>query len=773
MVGCATNSRMMAPDSDRANEVVASSAENAFVELFQDAIGFAGLQWLQGQVRFQDLDGRGRMIDFALESPMDRYAFEVDGEYHHRPDSPGVDPTKFGDDLFRQNSLVQQGWWVYRWTDTQIAGERDRVVEQLRLFLERELAAGTFGKLPYLPMQEGGEFALYEHQAEALAALARFRAEGKTIALLTHATGTGKTHVAISDAKRVGGRVLYLAHTRQLPKQTSVQFRQKWPGVTAVVYKGAEHDEAKLAGVVLSTLQAMDRNLSRFDPAEFAYVIVDEAHHAAADTFARVVEYFRPKFLLGLSATPERGDGRSLLAIFQETAHRLSLEEAVERGILVPIRCFRVETNIDLGQVRYNGVDYRLKDLEQAVRLPGRDRLIVETYLRHVAGRRAVCFCVNVDHAERVAEEFRSQGVAAASVSGRMAGAAREGVLAGYETGEIAVLCACDMLNEGWDSPRTEVLMMARPTLSKVLYVQQLGRGTRCAEGKECLFVFDFVDRTNRMAQGLSVHRVFGKAQYRAGALVAAPVEMLGAEEAMYEGGVVPPLVLGVNVYETGLQPIDIFRWQDEAAGMVTAAEMARELRLDDDTIRQRVRRGEMVADLRVPMGEREHLFFAPERVAEYREQFGIAALSGENIRELFFDYLERGEMSSSYKPVLLLGMLRCADGSGRVKVVELLAYFRGFYLERAAAGLVVEKGRVKMARVGEMSDLEIERTMLEMPFERFEKQGFLARMRDLAMVRFDSVLWRRLTAADKARALRIAAGQLAEYYGNGAEIPA
>jgi len=209
-------------EARNASEVTASSAENLFVEVFQEAVGLLGTQWLQFQVPFTDIDERQRWIDYALHSPFGRYAFEVDGEFWHDPSSPQVTLADFRSGLTRQNSLIYQGWKVYRWTDQQLLVERSRVVEQLRLFLEREIAAGSLGDL--LPLQDAGEFSLREHQSEALESLEAMRADGKTIALLTHATGTGKTHVAVTDARRLGLRTLYLAHREKLPRQTEERF---------------------------------------------------------------------------------------------------------------------------------------------------------------------------------------------------------------------------------------------------------------------------------------------------------------------------------------------------------------------------------------------------------------------------------------------------------------------------------------------------------------------------------------------------------------------
>jgi hypothetical protein len=312
-----------------------SSDENLFVEIFQEAVGFSGVQSLQFQLPFVDVDGCSRYIDYALHSSLSRYAFEVDGEYFH------VQPERYRDGLVRQNSLVYQGWKVYRWSDAQLRGERDRIVDQLRLFLEREIAAGVLGKDDLLPLQGGGTIELRDHQTEALAALEQLRASGKTIALLTHATGTGKTLVAVSDARRCKYRTLYLAHMEKLPKQTALRFNELWPEAPTAIYRSGQHSNTSQAKVVLSTFQAMARNLSRFNPKEFGYIIVDEAHHAVADTFSEIIKHFEPRFLLGLTATPDRSDDRSLLQIFRESAHRLSLEDAIEARVLVPIRCLR------------------------------------------------------------------------------------------------------------------------------------------------------------------------------------------------------------------------------------------------------------------------------------------------------------------------------------------------------------------------------------------------------------------------------------------------
>jgi superfamily II DNA or RNA helicase len=210
--------------------------------------------------------------------------------------------------------------------------------------------------------------------------------------------------------------------------------------------------------VVVGSVQAVSEKLAEFARDAFDYLIMDEAHHATARSYRRILAYFAPRFILGMTATPDRADGESVLELFRESAHRLTLREAVERGELVPIRCVRVVTNVDLRKVRFNEVQYNQKDIEEAVIIPSRDRLIVNTYCDHVAGRKAVVFCVNVRHGEALADLFRLNGVQARSVSGRMPRSERERVLLDFSTGNTRVLCACDILNEGWDCPDVEVL---------------------------------------------------------------------------------------------------------------------------------------------------------------------------------------------------------------------------------------------------------------------------------------------------------------------------
>ena len=574
--------------------------EDLFAGLFAEVVGLEKALLLVPQHPVADIEGTTRYVDFALRTVAERIAFEIDGLTWHVPDPDRV--RDYEDALLRQNSLVHQGWRVFRWTDRQVAGEPGRVKDQLALFLER--VPGLLEFDDFLPRQRGQLLELREHQEEALRALDALRGSGNTIALLQHATGTGKTVTAIADAKRLNLRTLFVVHTKDLVEQAVGKFAELWPGSSCGRFADAARDTTQ--HVIVATVQSLARNLTDFATDGFGYLVVDEAHHATADSYRQVLGYFKPRFTLGLTATPDRADGQSALDVFRTAAHRLGLREAVECGELVPIRCVRVETNIDLTRVRFNAVQYNRRDIEEAVLVPGRDELIVDTYAEHVPGRRAVVFCVNVAHGERLAELFNKRGHAARSVSGQLSAEQRGEALDAFAAGTTRVLCACDLLNEGWDCPAVEALFMARPTLSKVIYLQQLGRGTRKAPGKESLIVFDFVDNATRYNASLSLHRVLGVNRYRKGGLVLGSPEALKTEDEALAGNAAPP-TLPVSLWATDFREIDVFNWQDAVKGLVSASALEEELGATEGRIRDAVRSGIVEADHVLPLGERTY----------------------------------------------------------------------------------------------------------------------------------------------------------------------
>ena len=542
-----------------------------------------------------------------------------------------------------------------------------------------------------LPVQMGQTIELRDYQQEAIDNLKKMREDGKTIALLYHATGVGKTITAATDAKAVGGRTLFLVNALKLASQAKETFAKVWPEATLGEYTGSQKDMTQT--VIFATVQSISKDLEKFSPTDFDYLIVDECHHAAANTYQKIFTYFHPKFILGLTATPERSDGEDMLELFQNVAHKMDLKTAVERGVLVPIRCIRVKTNIDLTDVRINGIKYNSQDLESKLFIPERNQLIVDTYLKYVNGKKTVIFCASVDHAAEIAKLLRDNGVKAEAVSGRDRVEVREKILKDYETGSTNVLCACDLLNEGWDSPHTTVLFMARPTMSKTIYLQQLGRGTRRCPGKEDLLVIDFVDNANMFNMPYSLHRVLDISKYQPMAYVLAPKNKRKLDQDMLFQGEKPEAWLDVPIDVSDYEIIDLFNWQNSVKDMISQIEFVRMVDVQSETVERYIKDGKVKPDLSIPFGDKRMFhYFREESIRNIAKQYGWDLITPQNMADKFMKFIETMDMSYSYKPVLLKAIYEYMDTSGRVALPDVVDYFIDFYEDRKAHGMIAEK---------------------------------------------------------------------------------
>ena len=742
-----------------------SSAEDLFIELFADTFGAEKAGYLYSQYPFYDIYQNARFADFVLENGAKRVAIEIDDQASHDPRHISVD--KFCDDLLKQNSMVHLGWDIYRFAVRQMQKQPETVKDELRVFLGND---PRFKEIEdYLPTQQGkaldGEkLELREYQQEALDSLEAMRANKETIALLYHATGTGKTVTAVMDAKRCGGRVLFVAHTMELVNQAHNTFKNLWDTVS--VGKFADSVKDTDSHVICGSIQSVALNLELFQDNDFDYIIIDEAHHASADTYQKVLAYFKPKFTLGLTATPERADDTNILEIFKNTAHKLDIQTAVEIGALVPVRCIRIHTNIDMTKVRFNSVQYNIRDLDDKIFVPERNKLIVDTWLSYVKNKRTVVFCASVKHAEQIAKLFQDAGIAALAVSGSMKTSERNEQLAKFASGDIKVLCACDLLNEGWDCPQTEVLFMARPTMSKVLYTQQLGRGMRNCEGKDHLMVFDFVDNASQYNAPYSMHRLFKLKDYHAGGTVLGRKGEREAEADLYTKGERPDAVIDYPVHATDYELVDIFNWQEEVAGMYSQLELVRHLSINKtQTIEEYIKKGKIIPDLVIPFSSERHFnYFKKERVEEYADAFGWTIITSQNKHQMFIDMVEKMTMDHSYKPVLLKAILTYADANGRVKISDIVSYFRAFYESRRTSGLIVEKEKSVYYYPG-YTDKQSERNILSNPFKRFEDMDMFHHTKTLGIIEVDPIVWKKLTDAEKKWIEAICDERLEKYY--------
>ena len=741
-----------------------SSAEDLFIELFADTFGAEKAGYLYSQYHFYDIYQNDRFADFFLESGNRKIAIEIDDEASHN--KLHISQNKFYDDLLKQNSMVYLGWDVYRWAVKQMQTQPDTVKDELRVFVGSD---SVFREVEdYLPLQRGKalqglDLELKEHQKQALNSLEEMRKNHETIALLYHATGTGKTVTAVSDAKRCGGRTLFLAHTVELVEQAAKTFKELWKAVN--VGKYVDSIKQPNAYVLCGSIQSVALNLDRFKPDDFDYLIIDEAHHASADTYQKVLSYFKPKFTLGLTATPDRADDKNILDIFKNTAHKLDIQTAVEIGELVPVRCIRIHTNVDLTKVRFNSVQYNIRDLESKIFVPQRNTLIADTFMQYCSTKRTVIFCASVKHANEISQLIRERGANAQAVSGSMKPSERKECLAKFQKGEIKALCACDLLNEGWDCPETEVLFMARPTMSKVLYTQQLGRGMRLADGKESLIVFDFVDNASQYNMPYSMHRLFKLSEYKPGKLVLGTQQQRAADDALYARGDKPEAVIDFPIDATDYEAVDVFNWQEEAAGMISQMEFIRRVDVQSETVEKYIREGKIIPDLAVPMSEhRVFKYFKEETLEAAAKEFGWKIITDDNRKDLFMDMIKQMDMSYSYKPVLIKAVLAHADSKGRIKLVDITAYFRSFYESRRASGLSVEKANSIFAK-GDYTDKEAQRNILSNPFKRFQDMQMLRHTKTLGIIEVEPTVWKNLTDDEKSEIVKICDEKLNEYY--------
>ena len=707
------------------------------MQLFCEAFGPEKTENLQVQYLCVDIYGRHRYIDFALESPESKIAIEIDGETYHNPSK--VSENKYADDLLKQNSLIYDNWKVYRWIYSQLEKQPEKVKDELITFLGTSPMFKAFEA--DLPVQMGQTIELRDYQQEATKNLQKMREDGKTIALLYHSTGVGKTITAATDAKAVGGRTLFLVNALKLASQAQETFAKVWPEATLGEYTGSQKDMTQT--VIFATVQSISKDLEKFSPTDFDYLIVDECHHAAANTYQKIFTYFHPKFILGLTATQERSDGEDMLELFQNVAHKMDLKTAVERGVLVPIRCIRVKTNIDLTDVRINGIKYNSQDLESKLFIPGRNQLIVDTYLKYVNGKKTVIFCASVDHAAEIAMLLRDNGVKAEAVSGRDRVEVREKILKDYETG----------------------LFMARPTMSKTIYLQQLGRGTRRCPGKEDLLVVDFVDNANMFNMPYSLHRVLDIAKYQPMAYVLAPENKRKLDQDMLFQGEKPEAWLDVPIDVSDYEIIDLFNWQNSVKDMISQIEFVRMVDVQSETVERYIKDGKVKPDLSIPFGDKRMFhYFREESIRNIAKQYGWDLITPQNMADKFMKFIETMDMSYSYKPVLLKAIYEYMDTSGRVALSDVVDYFIDFYEDRKAHGMIAEKS-TSIYQKGGYTRKDVEKNILSNPFKRFEDMRFLMRCKDVETIEVNPIIFRKLTREDWLHIVDVCDKSLEKYY--------
>lgn len=331
-------------------------------------------------------------------------------------------------------------------------------------------------------------------QCEALAALAETREAGYRRGLVVMATGLGKTYLAGFDAHQMQARrVLFVAHREEILLQAEETFQRVFPQARVGHYTGERKNEnVELLFASVQTI-GKTRHLETFPPAHFDYIVVDEFHHAAANTYRRLLQHFTPRFLLGLTATPERTDQSDILSFCDDNlVFDHDLFRAIEGGWLCPFTYYGIyDEQVDYEEIPWRSGRFDPEALSNKLATLARARHVFREWYDK-RQKRTLAFCCSIKHAQFMAEQFRRNDVKAAAVyNGSELG--RSEALEQLELGDLDVVFSVDLFNEGMDLPAIDTVLMLRPTDSKVLFLQQLGRGLRRHKDKNRLVVLDFI----------------------------------------------------------------------------------------------------------------------------------------------------------------------------------------------------------------------------------------------------------------------------------------
>lgn len=415
---------------------------------------------------------------FIGSSNISRQALQDGLEWNYQvdypPDTGYLEAVSRFDELFRHSNVVPL---TDQWIDE---------YDQRRIPPPQPLAPGsTEQEPPPVPT---------EVQESALAALDDTRQEGYRRGLVVLATGLGKTWLSAFDAVQLGARrVLFVAHREEILYQAAETFLRIKPNSRVGFYMGQQRDHA--VDILCASVQTLGKeaHLERFSPAHFDYIVVDEFHHAAAPTYHRLLSHFAPQFLLGLTATPDRTDRSDILSLCDDNlVYEYPLFDGVRGNFLVPFHYYGIfDDTVEYAEIPWRNGKFDPNLLANKLATLGRARHALRVW-RQRKQSRTLAFCVSRQHADFMAERFKREGVQAAAVHGE-SGMSRGEALDLLEAGELEIIFSVDLFNEGVDLPAIDTVLLLRPTESKILFLQQIGRGLRKSEGKDKLVVLDFV----------------------------------------------------------------------------------------------------------------------------------------------------------------------------------------------------------------------------------------------------------------------------------------
>jgi len=359
---------------------------------------------------------------------------------------------------------------------------------------------------------------LRKYQQEAMDTVVKQFKKGVSKQLIVLPTGTGKTVLLAAIIMFFNLKTLVIAHREELIQQTKNTILEYCPNANVGICKAKQNELDKK--IVIGSVQTcfQPNRLKQLKEKGFELLIIDEAHHAPAKSYCKIIEELGfmenpKKLLLGLTATPQRNDHLKLGDVFDEIVFERSISEMIGNGFLSPVMGRKISTDVSLKGIKSYRGDFIAKDLAEIINIPERNRLIAKKYIEHASNRKGIAFCVNVQHCHDLAETLCSFGVIAKAVWGKMDVKERKEILSQFRKDEIQVLTSCGILVEGYDEKTVNCIVMARSTKSKSLYIQCIGRGLRISNEKKDCLVLDFTDSYHNLNSLISLGSTISEAK--------------------------------------------------------------------------------------------------------------------------------------------------------------------------------------------------------------------------------------------------------------------
>lgn len=728
---------------DRSEQSDVSPLELHFEKSFSNVYGMNALKYISREYGICDENGKNYFLDYFVRTKDEKYAVEENGVTYHHPQIIGEE--KYKNQLTKQNTCASWGIKLFRFSTEDCAFE-NRIEDDIKQYFGSDASKFIDDGLKIDRTVE-----LYEHQSISLQEIQKRRDAGIKAFLIVLPTAAGKSKIVEEDLREFAKNKKDFKGLILVP---GINILTDW---NQRVHNSLPELEDKID---IRTYAYMARHYTELSSDYYNYIVVDEAHHAVAPILKRVIQYYNADFTIGLTATDQRPDKKKLETVFGTYSTSLSLKEAMEKGIVAKANVYRIETNIDLSKVRFNGKDYVNADLEKRIRVTSRNELIVDVLKEYFTSgeaslRQGVIFCVNVSHANEMARLLNKAGIVATSYTGQTKNPAS--VMDDFKNKKIRFLCTCNMISEGWDYPELGILVMARPTLSKVLYLQQIGRGLRKTDTKKNVIVIDVVDEYGAMIKACNMHTIFANPYYVPFGDITitnyTPGEML--------------IVDGIEERIERITEVDINTFEDKYGDYLSQEQLAREYFINTGTVTSWIKKGKIKPSVEYKFGSKSLYLFSPDDVEKYRKELGIKEHNNDTIKQDFFEFLEERDYSLSYKMPFLLAFVKNVDSIGDAKIDDVLNDYIAFYQDRIDRGLQVDRSTCPYNETTLQDRKAICRNMLTNPFEKFERKRFLYYSKDLSIISMNHALYSKMNAEDWDRVKSQMQEDLQHYYSN------